>query len=223
MIKNASSQGWLRGFEVARAGRESLENTHLQYADDTLIFCDAKEDHLKIPILILVIFEGMSGLHVNWRKSFLYLVNEVPNMQILKSILGGEVGALPTTYLGMPLGAKSKSTEIWNGVIEKCENRLARWKSQYLPLGGRVTLINSVFNALPTYMMSLFPVPTGIINRLDSMRRKFLWQGNKRRKGYDLVKWKTVIIEKRVGGLGIKNMKNQSQSFEDEVALEILK
>lgn len=33
-------------------------------------------------------------------------------------------GELPTTYLGIPLGAKSKSTEIWSGVIEKCERKL---------------------------------------------------------------------------------------------------
>ncbi|XP_049391854.1 uncharacterized protein LOC125856364 [Solanum stenotomum] len=71
-----------------------------------------QENHLKILRLFLVLFEGMSGLHVNWRKSFLYPVNEVPNMGNLKLILGGEVGALPTTYLGMPLGAKSKSLEI---------------------------------------------------------------------------------------------------------------
>lgn len=65
MIKNACNEGWLRGFEVARAGRESLEITHLQYADDALIFCDADKDHLKILRLTLVTFEVISGLHVN--------------------------------------------------------------------------------------------------------------------------------------------------------------
>ncbi|KAG5620177.1 hypothetical protein H5410_005395 [Solanum commersonii] len=134
-------------------------------------------------------------------------------MEILKSILGGEVGVLPTTYLGMPLGVKSNSIEIWDGVIEKCEKRLARWKSQYLSLGGRLTLINYVLDALPTYVMSLFPIPPGMINRLDSIRKKNLWQGNKERRGYHLVKSKTVITEKRVGGMGIKNMKNQSKAL----------
>lgn len=33
----------------------------------------------------------------------------------------GEIGTLPTTYLGMPLEANSKSIEIWNSVIEKCD------------------------------------------------------------------------------------------------------
>ena len=81
MIKTANTESWLRGFEVARVGRESLNITHPEYADDTLIYCDAEEEHLKMLRLILVIFEGMSGLHVHGRKSFLYSVNEVPNME----------------------------------------------------------------------------------------------------------------------------------------------
>jgi len=55
-------------------------------------------------------------------------------------------------------------------VIEKCEKKLARWKTQYLSMGGRLTQINSVLDALPTYMMSLFPIPPGVTKRLDSIR-----------------------------------------------------
>ena len=58
---------------------------------------------------ILVLFEGVSGLHINWRKIQLYPINNVSNMEELSWILGGEVGSLPTIYLGMPLGAKSKA------------------------------------------------------------------------------------------------------------------
>jgi len=98
----------VKGFEVAREGTDSLEVTHLQYADDTLIFCDAEEEQLKYLRVILVLFEGIFGLHINWRKSVMYPINEVNNMRGLVSILGGEIGALPTTYLEMPLGANSK-------------------------------------------------------------------------------------------------------------------
>ncbi|WMV26184.1 hypothetical protein MTR67_019569 [Solanum verrucosum] len=37
MIKISNREGWLRGFDVARAGRDSLKITRLQYADDTYI------------------------------------------------------------------------------------------------------------------------------------------------------------------------------------------
>ncbi|WMV13960.1 hypothetical protein MTR67_007345 [Solanum verrucosum] len=104
----------------------------------------------------------------------------------------------------MPLDAKSMSKEIWSNVLEKCEKKLARWKRQYLSLGGRVTLINSVLDAMPTYMMSLFPIP---------VVRKFLWQGNKDKKGYNLVKWNDLIMGKKYGGLGIKNLQNHSKAL----------
>lgn len=54
----------------------------------------------------------MSDLHINGRKNSLYPINEVTNMESLAFILGGEIGALPSVYLGMPLRAKSKSKEV---------------------------------------------------------------------------------------------------------------
>ena len=74
-------------------------------------------------------FLKLSGLHINWEKSFIYPINSVLSTEVLTKTLGGKVGELPTTYLGMPLGAKSKSRDIWNGVHEKCEKRLINWKS----------------------------------------------------------------------------------------------
>lgn len=80
-------------------------------------------------------------------------------------------------------------------------------------LGGRHTLINFVLEALPIFMLALFPVPAKIINRLDPNKKKYLCQGIKDSKGFHLVKWKEMTIEKKTGSLGIKNLKNQSKSF----------
>ncbi|KAG5599514.1 hypothetical protein H5410_030884 [Solanum commersonii] len=78
------------------------------YADDTLIFCGTEKDQLKHLRVILVLFEGILGLRINWRKSSLYPINDVANMEALNIILGGQVGFLPTTYLGMPFGNHSR-------------------------------------------------------------------------------------------------------------------
>lgn len=87
------------------------------YDDDSLIFCDADEEQIRLLRMILSIFEAISGLHVNWRKSQIYSVNEVPNIQRLAGVLGCEVGVLPTAYLGLPLGGKNKfGVECWRGV-----------------------------------------------------------------------------------------------------------
>lgn len=84
---------------------------------------------------------------------------------------------LPMTYLGLPLGASFKASSIWNGVIEKVEHRLAGWKKLYLSKGGRLTLIKSTLSNIPTYYLSLFPIPVSVALRLGRLQRDFLWNG----------------------------------------------
>jgi len=99
-------------------------------------------------------------------------------------------------------------------VVKKCERRLVNWKSQYLSFGGRLTLINSVLDSMPTYMMSIFPIPDRVIDRLDAIiRRNFLWEGNSDTKKFHLVKWDKLIGNKQKGGLGVRNLKIQNQSL----------
>lgn len=190
----------------------NIEITHLQYADDTLVFCGATGEQMLILRVIFNIFDAVSGLHINWGKSFIYPVNTVPNIEDLAEKLGGKVGELPTTYLGMPLGAKSKSKNIWSGVIERCEKRLAYWKSQYLSTGGRFTLVSSVMDSIPSYMMSLFPIPASVTDRLDVVRRNFIWKGSEDKKKYHLVKSEELLESKKGGGLNITKLHRHNKS-----------
>jgi len=110
----------------------------------------------------------------------------------------------------MLLGHNHKELEIWDGIIEKIEKKLANWKAQYISLGGRHPVINSILDSLPTYVMSLFPIPAKVEERLDKLRRDFLWLGNKEGKGRHLVKWQVVQLHKQSCGLGIRNLKIQN-------------
>ena len=98
--------------------------THLPYADGTIIFCEAEQEQLCHIRIILVIFEA-SGLKVNWRKSSIFPIKEVQQIQALANILKCKIERLPTVYLGMPLGAKHKAVSIWDDVLETSEGRLA--------------------------------------------------------------------------------------------------
>lgn len=113
----------------------------------------------------------------------------------------------------MSLWAKSKSKGIWNRVVKKCEKKLVSWKSQYLSLGGRLILINSVLDAMPTYMMSLFPMHASVVKRLDVLRKNFMWQGNNEKNKIHLVRWDILTTSKKEGGMGIRNLKIQNQGL----------
>lgn len=77
---------------------------------------------------------------------------------------------LPLMYLGLLLGAKYKSKDIWNLMIKKFEKRLAAWKGLYLSKGSKFTLLKSVLSNLPVNFLSLFSPPKTLIDQ-----RNFLW------------------------------------------------
>ena len=165
MIDKASGVGLLSGFSVGREASDPMRISHLLFADDTLIFCEAFPDNLIDLRAILTWFEDTSGLRVNLVKSELAQVGEVPHLEALAEILGCKTSALPMKYLGLPLGAYFKVQSIWDPIVEKLERRLAGWKRLYLSS----TLIKSTFSNLPTYYLSLFPIPAAVAKRIETI------------------------------------------------------
>ena len=164
MLDKAVHVGCMLGFNVGNLEGRSMVVSHLLFADDTLIFCEADLDQILILCMILIWFEAMLGLKINLGKSELVLVGVVHNVDLFLVVLGCKQGSLPMKYLGLPLGAKFKDKTIWNPILEKMERRLARWKRLYFSKGGRVTLIKSTLSNLPTYFLSLFSIPASVAN-----------------------------------------------------------
>ena len=54
--------------------------------------------------------------------------------------------------------------------------------------------------------MSLFQMPKTVRLWLDQIQRNFLWGGGCLKKKPHLVKWATMCLDKKFGGLGVKNM-----------------
>ena len=144
------------------------------FADDTIVFCEAKKEYLTNLSWILFWFEVASGLRINLAKCEIIPVGEVQRIEELAVELGCRVGQFPTVYLGLP----NKAAYGWDGVEEKMRRRLALWKSQYISKGGRITLIKSSMVSMPVYQMSLFRMPISVARRLEKLQRDFLWGGS---------------------------------------------
>ena len=158
-------------------------------------------------------FEAVSGMKINLNKSEILPIGPVANMEELAIELGCKVGSLPTTYLGLPLGAKHKALSVWDSVEERFRKRLASWKLQYISKGGRATLIRSSLSSLPIYHLSLFRAPLKVCARLKRIQRQFLWGGSDLDKKVSLVSWATVCTEKRKCGIGIKNFSKMNKAL----------
>ncbi|GMP91881.1 hypothetical protein CsSME_00042358 [Camellia sinensis var. sinensis] len=98
-----------------------LTVSHLFYADNALIFCDADVAQIGHLRCVLFCFEAVSGFRVNLAKSELIPMGEVVRTPVLATILGCKVVPLPVSYLGLPLGASFKATGVWNGVVARVQ------------------------------------------------------------------------------------------------------
>jgi hypothetical protein len=206
-------RGFLSGFLVGYGSNGVFNISHLLFADDTLVFCGANPDHLRFIRVLFLSFEAFSDLKINLAKSVLVPVGDVDNMDELADIMGCGVSFLPLKYLGLPLGAPFKAKSIWDDVVGKIERRLVSWKRMYLFKGGRVTLIKSTLSNLPTYFISLFPIPSSVASRIEKLHRDFLWGGLGEEFKYYLVSWSIVCSHILEGGLGIKNLRIFNQAF----------
>lgn len=147
MIKKMKMR-FILGFRV---GSGEVTISHLQFADDTMIFCDADVRQLGYLKCLLRCFEAVLGLKINLAKSESFQVGEECDIKSLAWILGCKIGILPFSYLGLSLGASFKSKVIWEPVMERISSRLEGWKVPLLSKGGRVTLIKATFVAMPNY------------------------------------------------------------------------
>ena len=199
-------EGLIRGFRAGSNAADGLSISHLLYADDTILFCDADPDQLIYVRMVLTCFEAVTGLWVNMAKSEMVSVGEVQNISELADSLCCHIGGLPLSYLSMPLGALYKAVAVWNPILEKLERRLSGWQKLYLSKGGHLTLLKSTLSSLPTYFLSLFTIPITVVHRIKKLQREFLWGGMGDEVKHHLVGWDKVCAPKEVGGLGVRSL-----------------
>ena len=213
LINRAVDGNYLSGIKIANERGEEVSISHLFYADDTLIFCKDDLEQLKFLSWILMWFEAILGLKINLTKSEIIPIGLVNNTAELASELGCNIGSFPTSYLGLPLGAKHKALGVWDSIEERYRKRLGTWKTRYISKGGRISLIRSTLSSLPIYQLSLFRMPQKVCVRLERIKRQFLWGGSNLVKKIPLVRWATVCSEKSKGGIGLKSFSKLNKAL----------
>ena len=69
-----------------------------------------------------------------------------------------------------------------------------------------MTLIKSTLSSIPTYFLSLFPIPMSIARRIEKLQRDFLWGGLEEEHKFHLVNCHQVCTPIYDGGLGIRDV-----------------
>lgn len=125
--------------------------------DDTLIIGGGGWKNLWSIKVVLRDFELVSGMWVNFHKSRLISINVSKHLLGVASIfLSCKIEESGFMFLGIPIGSNPRRIKMWDPVIDKFSSKLALWKRRFLSFAGRVTLINSILNNLPIFVMSFY-------------------------------------------------------------------
>jgi hypothetical protein len=112
---------------------------------------------------ILNSFATATGFNVNFGKSVIVPINVNPGkMKILAATLGCQIGSLPFTYLGLPLGTTKPKMEEFAPLLDRVERKLSA-ASTLLSYSGRLEYVNSVLTPTVTYAMCTFRLHKGVI------------------------------------------------------------
>jgi hypothetical protein len=92
----------------------------IQYADDTILVMEACPKQLFFLKAMLNSFAESTDLHVNYHKSNIYPINvSDQKMEILANMFHCNIGSMPFTYLGLPLGIKKPNLGAFLPLIQK--------------------------------------------------------------------------------------------------------
>lgn len=135
----------------------------VQYVDDTLLLMQADTRWLFFLKSLLHSFSESTGLKVNYHKSHMYPINVVSEKMIhLAATLGCDIGKMPFTYLGLPMGTTKPHIEDFTLMMDRIERRLSAC-STWLSYSGRLEMVNSAITPITTYAMCTIKIPKGVI------------------------------------------------------------
>jgi len=205
LVRQANRANLLSGVKF---GREEVDLSILQFADDTLFLCEESHSNVVTVKAILRGFELASGLKINFHKSKIAGVNVERNaMAKYAKTLNCDQMGIPFKYLGVEVGGNPRKSKFWEPVLTKLKARLNVWKGRFLSLAGRICLIKSIITAVPLFYLSIFKAPDSVYQSIIRIQRKFLWGWGKEKRPIAWVSWEIVCKTKEEGGLGIRDIR----------------
>jgi hypothetical protein len=206
LLLKAANQGMVQGLLVDFRQEGVLS---LQYADDTIVFSNGEEYHLKNLKCCLVWFECLSGMRINYHKSEIVPIN-VPSEECNKiaRIFSCPLGGFPIKYLGVPLHYEKLRREDVQPLVDKILKKIASWRGKLLSHAAKLTLIRSCLASILVYLLSFIKFPKWAIKILNSHMSNCLWNDSEGNHKYHLVSWDKVSMCREYGGLGIPNLRD---------------
>ncbi|KAL0923155.1 hypothetical protein M5K25_007201 [Dendrobium thyrsiflorum] len=178
--------------------------SHLLYADDVIVFSEARVQMVKVIKDILLDFCRWTGLFLNTNKSCVLFgksVSKRKRRSILRIVGCKQVKEL--NYLGVKVALRRLVKNDFQFIVDKALRMINIWGSKVISLAGRILLVKSVLLTYPIFHSTLSLVPKSILQDLEKLCRTFIWSKGNGKKGLHFVKWEWMCKSMESGGRGL--------------------
>ncbi|KAI0530979.1 hypothetical protein KFK09_000528 [Dendrobium nobile] len=180
--------------------------SHLLYADDIIIFSEAKLNMVKKIKGLVKKFCDWTGQKVNNEKSLILCGNSVKRRRKneISKIMGFKL-VKEFNYLGIKITLRRLKKSDFQFIIDKVLKMLSVWGSKFISLAGRIMLVKTVLLAYPTFYSTLSLIPKGLLYEIEKHCKNFIWNKNRGEYGIHYVNWNSLCDLVMYGGRGLKS------------------
>ena len=217
----AQEDGLLTGIRVSN---HSPRLNHLLFADDTMFFTRTDPQCFSTLLQILHEYKMASGQKINPDKSSISFSFRTPRAERerVKTQLGisqeGGVGK----YLGLPEHFGRKKKDLFASIVNRMKQKALGWSTRFLSTAGKLTMLQFVLSAIPSFAMSCFQLPVGLCNQIQSILIRFWWDNNNGDRKICWLAWDKLTKPKILGGLGLRDVQLFNQALLGKIAWRIL-
>ncbi|KAK9742585.1 hypothetical protein RND81_03G183800 [Saponaria officinalis] len=152
-------------------------------------------------------FAMCSGLHANPGKTQIYMGGVAADVrQLILDATRFSPGALPFSYLGLPLTGNRLKVDQYQTLIDRFARKIHHWSASFLSHAGKLRLIDSVLYSNLVYWCSVFRLPIQIVHKLEACSRNLYWGMADNGGGIPWMQWACFTRPRDEDGAGIKEI-----------------
>ena len=172
LLAKAEMENRIHGVSICR---RAPSITHLLFADDSLLFCQSKQEEVQVIMDTLQLYAKASGQCINMEKSsILFSSNtKVEQREWIKNNLGVKEVDRFESYLGLPTLIGRLKYQTFSFLKDRVWKKFQGWKGKLLSRAGKEVLIKAVAQSIPTYTMGVFLLLINLCDELNAMCARF--------------------------------------------------
>lgn len=154
-------------------------------------------------------YEKLSGQSVNFQKYGVFFSSNVrtDKQAELSGVLGVSTTLDDSKYLGLSSLVGRSKKKVFGYIKDKVWQQIQGLQSKPISRAGKLVLIKSVAQSIPSYCMSCFLLPKSLCQEIEKLLNTFWWSsGNGANKGIKWLSWDAMSYPKCKGGLSFRNM-----------------